>query len=531
MRKLLFILLLTSSFGIKAQNYKGVVQGDTTYYVGASEAYYGYYPQPASILRAIWIETSSQIGTDSIFTFFSSPRIDNIVVSQFCIDTLTGSSWMGKKMIRKQNGEEIYQNIYLDTILIQTQASLGNTWIIVTDSSGVEIWGTISQISVAKIDNTPDSVKEITLQAMVSGNPVAHFLNGKKIVLSKNHGFVKAFEWYIFPYNFNFYSGLEYLPTDTSAFTRIDRQITEMDQNYLNFQSMFQPGTYWQFSDSVFQVTFGVPTGHFINLHKYQDSIVSRTFLSADSLVVNFQRIDVLQTESSSTNSVNPGIFIPTTTTTTYSTYSDTIYKLPAKTIRTNFLPEHLSSNITSGGNIRLPMSSYKKMTDSIYLVSKFIETMYTYLDYSFQIACVSKHYTSSGYMSNEQSFIRNVNASNIYTFELDPNSLAIYRILMIDYYFYKDSNQTWGTPLNLKTLSVNDIAKASVSVYPNPNQSGNFYINTNEKIHWEVTDIQGVKIANGNTPSINLSSKNAGIYLLKIEINGQIYYSKLLKQ
>jgi hypothetical protein len=173
------------------------------------------------------------------------------------------------------------------------------------------------------------------------------------------------------------------------------------------------------------------------------------------------------------------------------------------------------------------------KKTDSIYFFSSYY-TQNSYLAFNSQINCVDIHASLSGNTIEDRSFIRNISSDNRYYFATNNLSGGVSDVVKSYYYFYKDGNnpvETWGTPLNLKTLSVNDIAKTSISVYPNPNQTGNFYINTNEKIHWEVTDIQGVKIANGNTPSINLSSKNAGIYLLKTEINGQIYYSKLLKQ
>lgn len=535
MKYTLFLILIFIGFGAFSQNYKGVVEGDTTYYYGASEAYFNYYPQPASILRAIWIENKGIIGTDSIFTFFSSPRVDSTnPATAYCIDSLNGASWMGKTMVRKPNGDEIYQNHKYESILIQTQASLGANWKIVTDLYGTEIWGTVTQLSSSIIDNVTDSIKVITLQAQMAGNPISHFLNGKNIIMSKNHGFVKAFEWYIFPYNLDFYnSSYNYLPTDTSTFTRIDRQITEMDQNYINFQTMFQPGTYWQYIDSFYQRTnSGMFIGHFIDLNRYQDSIVSRTFISPDSLIVNFQRKHVFQTESSPAFPGPPFDFIPTTTTISTSTYSDTIIKLPVKTIRTNFLPEHLSSNFTGGGNIRLPLSSFKKITDSIYAVSKFNEYMSSYIGFQFQYNCVSLIYNSSGYWSDEFTFIRNVNNSNLFRFQTDPNSTAIYHVKKIDYYFYKDSNQTYGTPVNLITSSIPEISfEKTIKIYPNPSLSGIFQIQTDKPLEWEVFSLQGQKIKSGNESTINIQNHTSGIYFLKVYEKEKSYFTKLIIQ
>ncbi|MFS4483444.1 GH39 family glycosyl hydrolase [Hyunsoonleella sp. 2307UL5-6] len=68
-------------------------------------------------------------------------------------------------------------------------------------------------------------------------------------------------------------------------------------------------------------------------------------------------------------------------------------------------------------------------------------------------------------------------------------------------------------TSNNSKTT--NDV-EVPFSVYPNPSSSGIFELN--QATPWEVYNIRGQKILSGNTTQINLSNKNRGIYLLKVE-------------
>jgi hypothetical protein len=83
------------------------------------------------------------------------------------------------------------------------------------------------------------------LQAYSGGLPIAHPHNNQKIKLSKNHGFLTAFEWDFFPYTQVPY-GIYFFMIDTQLHTRLDKHYVEKDLNYINFQTMFNPGTYWQ---------------------------------------------------------------------------------------------------------------------------------------------------------------------------------------------------------------------------------------------------------------------------------------------
>jgi hypothetical protein len=87
--------------------------------------------------------------------------------------------------------------------------------------------------------------------------------------------------------------------------------------------------------------------------------------------------------------------------------------------------------------------------------------------------------------------------------------------------YFYHDSSVTIGTPLNLITLSVDDISKSEnpIKIYPNPSLSGIFNINAKNSFEWEVFDLRGLKLFSGNSTQINLETYPSGMYILKVDV------------
>ena len=66
------------------------------------------------------------------------------------------------------------------------------------------------------------------------------------------------------------------------------------------------------------------------------------------------------------------------------------------------------------------------------------------------------------------------------------------------------------GVPLSIPR---NDIE--SISIYPNP---ANDYLHLNEKHSYEVFNIMGQKMLNGNSKKIDVSNLNAGVYIISID-------------
>ena len=143
-------------------------------------------------------------GADTIYYPFHSLR-------EYCYNpTLTpapgtldsnGGSWLGKKVTQKSNGDFWFDNIWNDTVIIKTQANLGDSWVLYNDASTRHYIATVSSVDTMIILGTPDSVKIISIAAFngSSINP-SDPINKFKIILSKNHGFAEVFDLYTFPY-------------------------------------------------------------------------------------------------------------------------------------------------------------------------------------------------------------------------------------------------------------------------------------------------------------------------------------------
>jgi hypothetical protein len=108
---------------------------------------------------------------------------------------------LGSNFIRFTNGDEVYQNTLFENITIKNLAELNDTWLMMTDTNGIEYHATI----VDKYDTTIfglDSVKQIAVQANYGGNAIVSPYN-IKIKLSMNHGFIEIFPLANFPYETN----------------------------------------------------------------------------------------------------------------------------------------------------------------------------------------------------------------------------------------------------------------------------------------------------------------------------------------
>ena len=535
MKHTLLALLLFLGFYSNAQNYKGVVMGDTTYYSGGDfEMPFPYQNQKLpNLLRAIWVKDAQLIGIDSVFTFYPSIRRD--YTTSNCLDT-NGAAWLGKSFTRKPDGTEVYMNLLNEEITLRTQGALNDTWKITTDSSGLEIWGTVSQLSTITIDNTLDSIKEITLQAMQNSMPVPHYHNGKKIILSKEHGFYKTFEFYIFPY-YDYWGGAldEYFPLDSSTYNRVDRSITQEDHAKINIQTMYSPGTVWQYVDSV---AFSSNPSWYIGVNHVQDSIISKTILSPDTAVVKKSRITVSHGGGPSVSGVpipsGPVILPFLSTTTTIINDTLAIPWTGTAVIRDSIFPEYTYSQPWGLNGNLYPRYRLQKFNDSVHVLNTFYQWGNgIYFDAVIN-NCITFTPQLTGYFYKDEGFIPDAYFLNLFRYQTQSLNGSLdfqYRNL----YYYKDAlspSNTWGTPLNMIALSNSDISKSNVqiAITPNPSPDGKFKIQWTENIKWEVYNLNGLKLIEGNSLDVNLTNFAQGLYLLKAQTKDKTFYSKLVR-
>ncbi|MCX6286149.1 MAG: T9SS type A sorting domain-containing protein [Bacteroidetes bacterium] len=135
-----------------------------------------------------------QPGEDTVY--ISYPTIREIL--PYC-DT-AGGSLLGRKILKKSNGDFLFFNRTNDTILIKSGAGIGVSWrfIKLSDTSYAE--ANVSSIIYDSVTGVHDSVKIIVLNAFnLAHNPISSLLNNVQIRLSKTFGLVALPDFYMLP--------------------------------------------------------------------------------------------------------------------------------------------------------------------------------------------------------------------------------------------------------------------------------------------------------------------------------------------
>ena len=113
-----------------------------------------------------------------------------------------GASWLGKQVSQLNDGTFLFGNSWNDTVILKTQANTGDSWIFYNDTTALYYQATVAGTDTMTISGILDSIKRIIITAqntsgIVTTDPVDSF----QIILSKNNGFVQAFDLYNFPYH------------------------------------------------------------------------------------------------------------------------------------------------------------------------------------------------------------------------------------------------------------------------------------------------------------------------------------------
>jgi hypothetical protein len=210
MKRLLFLLFLFLKTFCIAQNYQCLQGGVKHYFTNGS----GY-------VRGIRIDSVRTSGSDIIYYPFHTPR-GRYLSSMYTILDSNGGSWLGKKIIQQNDGTFLFDNIWHDTVVIKTQAHLGDSWVFYNDTTGRYYMGYIAVEDTMTVLGVLDSVKRIGLMTYNAGGYVASdSINNYEIVFSKNNGFVKTIDLYTFPYH----------PPDSAYTPGIDFYL-DMQTNY-----------------------------------------------------------------------------------------------------------------------------------------------------------------------------------------------------------------------------------------------------------------------------------------------------------
>ena len=186
----LIIFLYNSS---RSQNYECVKPLSVQHFLSDSA-----YP-----VLSVRIDSTEQIGDT---TFYFNHYMFRPLGQNYDIWTVKGDPWTGKKILQIAAGNWVFVNGNSDSIFINSNAALNDTWRFCTLSDGNYYEAQLTVHDTITFFGITDSVKTFSIQKYnPSGQPISSTNNGIMISLSKNYGMIKTMNFDAFEYNNGIY--------------------------------------------------------------------------------------------------------------------------------------------------------------------------------------------------------------------------------------------------------------------------------------------------------------------------------------
>jgi len=482
---LIFAIILISLLTLNAQDYQAVKSNRVAYFVN----------QEGNI-KCIRIDTI-KFQTDSIFY-----PMHNIQQLDYNCFTPYGNSWIGKKVIIKNNGYNLFFNSYNDTIKIKTNAKINESWTTYYLKDSIKIIAQVKSIDTLTILGQRDSVKTIGFQAFDKNmNPIIAYLNDNPILLSKNYGLVRMLNFNLFPN-----AATEYFNEKLEPFTLIGLSNPTLGvQNLTWFEAfdfkvgdelhIFNETSDW-FPGNGYLTTIKTKLKYIERLDA-KDSIVYRI----DREESTFKRIEKWDSTTY--------VFVHDTINAVYRR-DDVFDILPGEPIVSE--SQAYANSMTYGNTITKSKASelgpifpspdncwHQLMADGCLTVDIYIKGF------------GGPYYSCRGNMfgslvSNERSLV-----------------------------YYKKGLTTWGTPLDITDVTTIENYD-DIKVYPNPASDFVTIESTTgktEKFVLQIMDMQGRQVLMNNIElnsiyKLDIKGLKEGAYLLKLQ-NGEKQISKMI--
>ncbi len=452
---LLFLLIpVLSSFG---QNYQTVRSNGIS-----------YFEDDDNYVSCIRID-SVKSETDSVlYPFAVIQEIGDGCYSPYA------ASWIGSRVIVKESGENLFFNKNNDTIIIKTQAVVGDTWNAYNVNDSLIVKANVTAHDTMTILGLADSVKTIEFQAYNgSMDSMDNSINGLSIKISKNYGIVQTLNFYLFP---GFEGGVfPYLENE-------EYSLVGLSNPEVGLQNL----TWFDIND--FQVGD--------EIHVLYES------LSNGSTITEFYKKTICK-------------YLERTD------YSDSI-------VYTYYLKESVNDTSVSEDTVTTTIkadSLFDRLPCEPYVSDSYVSSLYM-----INASILTKVESSGEFTSTTEScweeLIDDANCS--YSFEkglggpyysCDGVGGAVNRSLV----YYKKSDVTWGTELNITAISEVDQIK-NISFYPNP-ANDIIYLN------FENSNYSNYCINIYNIEGRLLKSEKVEATDLKLEVSdlpGGIYFMKI---
>ena len=190
-----FLIALTGG----SQSYRTVMTNSEVYF-DFEDVY--VYDEP-HISRVILTDSFQVLNNDTIIyqQFNQEFELETLWQSFWYCASSKDTGFLGYKTILRDDGTDIYFNLFYDSIFIQTQANLSDTWIFYQNPDNSYFEATVSNVTNWSFLGITDSVKTITIQAKdSSGNNISSPYNTLSIKISKQYGLIEGFNFFRFPY-------------------------------------------------------------------------------------------------------------------------------------------------------------------------------------------------------------------------------------------------------------------------------------------------------------------------------------------
>ncbi|PZF74581.1 T9SS type A sorting domain-containing protein [Taibaiella soli] len=482
----IFILCLSVFFlQSNAQTpYRCLIPGDTSFFINQTSHY----------LRAITIDSVASSGNDTLYYPFQTLRgpYENQVLDS------NGGSWLGKNVISQNDGTWLFDTYWGDTITLKTQADLGDSWTLYNDSTSLSYTATIYATDTFSFGGVLDSIKKMHISAYNNGIINPHdSLDGLDIWLSRNHGFAKVFNLYLFPFHapgqsINPYRADLYMDiSNENPYSNWGKAYTSFD--YVHYVRPTNANIYDVHPGDVFSYT--LKNGNNYYNYWYTDDTVTSINLTAAGVEIFVNR---------GTSHYTPQGYSQGNGQTTYTCQDYDQFK--------NFIPEH-----------------NKPWTLAYYPVDNF------------------QGYTNIGYHFTNIDFEPNPSGYEVNTFEpcsrlgyMDP--ITGIGDVLVGGCYGADPDGQWKSYMtsafksgHYYGLGISEVhSNSSVNVYPNPaNNELHLSLPANlQNIKCHISDITGRTMLQQEISSskntIDVSTLAAGLYILTMNNGNEMSYQKI---
>lgn len=500
----LFILFLFFPVLSIAQNYETIRSGSSAAYLyksGNDSVYTYYIPELDSQYLNFTVYKNYFSADDDIPTYLDS--------SQAWI--ITDTAWIGHRMIKMNNGDEIYINNQGDSIFFPLNIVLNDTWILYSYSNGNYIQATYSALLPKLIFGQTDSIRIISLQVYNNlHQQISHPINAFSFEISKLHGFYKLLNLRHFPTKHNPYVLESEDGTNQPLYNLTAATIFKYDVGDL-FQYIKRESTLNGTSESYIQL-----------------KVLNKRISSAgDSIIYLIE---------DSTFYVSNGISGPSSG---YWTGFDSIV-VKEHSFRdpwnSSFLyaPDSIAYHLTDPQLGYVITGIQQKIADHNFRVRKEV------YGFCFPSSGPASEVTLCGQVGSihcsyqGNSYLEGVGLER-YLFRSNNSWQGCFKYLN----HYQKLNAVWGNPFRFGNIPVNtpELSNETTLIFPNPAQD-NIRIKDLPK-NWRsihLTDCTGKIILDiPGTPEneivIQLESVSSGMYILTLQTDKRNYHHRLIRQ